>query len=220
MWPKAVSYGRLIAGLPFVRMVAVTGSLAWNNVDDPGDIDYLVVTEPGRLWLCRWFIALLRRVARLDGVLLCPNYVVSTRGLLLVEQNLYGAYELARMTPIAGLGTYRRLRRANPWAHVYLPNAVEPPRAPVHEARPARRWGRRGLARLTRLGERSLRSSLGTTLERWEMAYRIRKRVNQLGDGTESAFGPDRCQEHTGGHRRRALVAFADRLRTLGERAP
>jgi|SRR2546426_217349 len=219
LWPKAVSYGRLIAGLPFVRMVAVTGSLAWNNVDEPGDIDYLVVTEPGRLWLCRWFIAALRRVARLDGVPLCPNYVVSTRALLLGEQNLYGAYELARMTPIAGLGTYRRLRRANPWAHVYLPNAVDPPRAPASEVRRARRWGRRALARLTRLGERSLRSSLGTALERWEMAYRIRKRANQLGDGTESAFGPDRCQEHTGGHRQRALAAFADRLRTLGDGA-
>src|SRR6266550_6015861 len=85
LWPTAVKYGHVIAGLPFVRMVAVTGSLAWNNVNDSGDIDYLIVTEAGRLWLCRWMVAALSRLARLDGVQLCPNYMVSKRALLLAE---------------------------------------------------------------------------------------------------------------------------------------
>src|SRR2546428_13435487 len=88
LWPAGLSYGRLIAALPFVRMVAVTGSLAWHNVDDKGDIDYLIVTEPGRLWVCRWLIAALARVALLDGVCLCVNYVISTRALALADRNL------------------------------------------------------------------------------------------------------------------------------------
>src|SRR2546428_5007488 len=166
LWPKAVSYGRLIAGLPFVRMVAVTGSLAWHNVDDKGDIDYLIVTEPGRLWVCRWLIAALARVALLDGVYLCVNYVISTRALALADRNLYTAYELARMTPIAGLGMYRRLRRANPWVEAYLPNAAtSPPHAPQRDAPrpPCRRNA--GLARLARLTRRLLGSPLRPALD-------------------------------------------------------
>src|SRR5438552_4034147 len=110
LWPAALTYARVIAGLPFVRMVAVTGSLAWNNVGDEGDIDYLIVTKPGRLWVCRWLIAALRRAALLDGVRLCPNYLITTRALAFVDRSLYTAYEAARMTPITGLGMYRRLR--------------------------------------------------------------------------------------------------------------
>ena len=79
LWPTAVTCGHLIASLPFVRMVAVTGSLAWHNVDPspahgrPPDIDYLIVAEPGRVWSCRWFLAALARAARLRGVAICPN---------------------------------------------------------------------------------------------------------------------------------------------------
>jgi hypothetical protein len=227
LWPAAVHYGHLIAGLPFVRMVAVTGSLVWDNVEDqaydvehPPDIDYLIVTDPDRLWLCRWLVAALSRVARLDGVLLCPNYMVSTRALLLAEPNLYGAYELARMTPIAGLGMYRRLRRANRWADAYLPNAHEPPRPPQPEGngRPGRARG--PWMRMARLGETVLGSALGTVLEQYEMRYRIRKRAKQALAQGEASYGVDWYKHHVGGHRHRALAAFADRLRTLGQGDP
>src|SRR5256886_3664632 len=80
---------------------------------------------------------------------------------------------MIRRPPRSTLFPYTTLFRS-------LPNAVEPPRAPVSEVRPARRWRRRALTRLTRLGERSLRSSLGTTLERWEMAYRSEEHTSEL----------------------------------------
>src|SRR5438132_4408377 len=188
LWPAALSYGRLIAGLPFVRMVAVTGSLAWHNVDAGGDIDYLIVTDPGRLWLCRLLVALVRRAARRDGVKLCANYLISTRALAFAHRNLYTAYEVARMTPIAGLGMYRRLRRANPWVEEYLPNAGNLPRAPDRAAphRPHRLTT--GLAHLAGLTQRMLESPPGALLERWEMKYRIGKRIRLGRAGGEAAY--------------------------------
>jgi len=213
LWPAALKYGYLIAGLPFVRMVAVTGSLAWDNVDAGADIDYLIVTEPDRLWVSRWLIAALGRVAAREGVSLCPNYMVSKRALGLVERNLYVAYELARMIPIAGLGMHRRMRQANPWALAYLPNAVEVARPPISLVPPPR--PARALVSVARLGEQALRSPLGTVLERVERTYRIRKRKTAGITLAESTYGVDWYKAH-GDHRHRALAAFDDRLRSLG----
>jgi hypothetical protein len=215
LWPAAVRFGRALGGLPFVRMVAVTGSLAWDNPDASGDIDYLIVTEPDRLWTCRWLVGLLVRAARLEGITLCPNYVVSKRALSLAEHDLYAAYELARMTPVVGLSMYRRLRRANPWAAAYLPNAIEMPCPPQGHHRPSRGLRARLSGYLKRFGERVLGGRPATLLERYEMKYRIGKRLRQYQAQSESSYGRDWYKSHTSGHRERALSAFTERLRRL-----
>jgi hypothetical protein len=212
LWPEAARYGRVFGGLPFVRLVAVTGSLAWNNVHSGADIDFLIVTEPDHLWTCRWLVSLVKRIARRRGTWICPNYIVSTRALPALHCDLYDAYELASMIPLVGIETYFAMRRANPWAARYLPNAVDAP------ATPARRVAlSNGLARG---GETLLRSRLGATIERYEMQYRRAKirrariRSNGANRG-EGAHTIDRCMWFGGGHRLRALAAFEERLHQL-----
>ncbi len=217
LWPTAVRYGHAIAGLPFVRMVAVTGSLAWNNVSVPDDIDYLVVTEPDHLWVCRWLVALLRRFARLDGVVLCPNFMITERALALAERDLYVAYELTSMTPIAGFDMYRALRRANPWTTSYLPNAVELPSVPDVYIPSGHTFRDRALARLVHYGEGVLRSRLGTVLEAYEMRYRMRK-IQRLGTPRGlSSYDVDwyKGWRYPDGHRQHVLASFAKRLQRL-----
>ena len=206
-WKRAVRYGHLIGNLPFVRMVAVTGALAMDNVAD-GDIDYLVITEPGRLWLCRAVVVGLVRTAALRGTELCPNYFLSERALELPERNLFTAHEVAQMVPLYGLATYQQLRSLNRWTTAFLPNAGGPPRkvaALEHHPRRART-----------IVESTLRSRLGTPLERWEMARKMRK-LGQRGNGhTEAAFGPDWCKGHFGDHGQQTLARYEERLRRLG----
>ena len=74
LWPQALRYGQWLACLPFVRMVALTGALAVRNAaahDD--DLDYVLVTAEGRVWLARAFAIVLVRLAQRRGVVVCPN---------------------------------------------------------------------------------------------------------------------------------------------------
>jgi len=207
LWPVAIRYGRLIATLPFVKMVAVTGSLAWNNVEPGGDIDYLVVTEPDRLWSCHWMIAVLTETVRRAGVPLCPNYLISERALELHDRNLYTAYELAQMKPIAGYATYRRMRELNRWSDDFLPNTA--PLQPVVDAASI------PFAGVSRLVEHALRTKIGAKLEQFEMHYRIRKWTRIGAESSETEYGVDCCKAHTSAHKTKILAALAERIRGL-----
>jgi hypothetical protein len=208
-WRRAVRYGHQIGNLPFVRMVAVTGALAMDNIAD-GDIDYLVITEPGRLWLCRALVVGLVRTAAFRGTELCPNYFLSERALVLSERNLFTAHEVAQMVPLSGIETYQRLRDLNRWTDTYLPNAGGPPRrsAPV-DPRPGR---------ARNILEGTLRSPLCSPFERWEMARKMRK-LGQRGNGhAEAAFGPDWCKGHFGDHGQLTLARYDERLKVIDRR--
>ena len=175
MWPQARGYGGLIAGLPFVRMVAVTGSLAMNNVENNPDIDYLVVTAGGRLWMVRAMVLAFARLAALQGIRLCPNYLVSEQALVFEEHTLYTAHELAQMIPLSGLEVYQRILSLNRWKERLLPNA---------EGLPPSMDGTlsmlgRGLLRSGRVGikptlEAALLLPPGAWFESWEMRRKIR----------------------------------------------
>jgi hypothetical protein len=206
-WRKAVHYGRIIGSLPFVRMVAVTGALAMDNLADD-DIDYLIVTEPGRLWLCRALVVGLVKSAALRGIELCPNYFISEHALELEERNLFTAHEVTQMVPVAGMPTYQRLRELNRWTETYLPNAAGPPRRIAHADQ--------GSNRTRRLLEHTLRSRLASPVERWEMRRKMRKLGQRSNGHAEAAFGPDWCKGHFGDHGQLTLSRYHARLEQLG----
>ncbi|HEV7665029.1 MAG TPA: hypothetical protein VGQ62_15975 [Chloroflexota bacterium] len=205
-WRRAVRYGHVLGNLPFVKMIAVTGALAMDNLAD-ADIDFLIVTEPGRLWLCRAMVIGLVRLAALRHVELCPNYFLSAGTLELPERNLFTAHEVAQMVPLTGSATYNRFRELNRWTQGYLPNAggaphrlaVVDPRAP---------WTRRVV-------ETGLRTPLGGAVERWEMTRKLAKLGRQGNGHLEAAFGPDWCKGHFGDHGLQTLARYEDRLRAV-----
>jgi hypothetical protein len=205
-WRSAVHYGRRMSQLPFVRMVAVTGALAMDNNAD-GDIDYLIITEPGRLWLCRAFIVAQVRIAALRNVELCPNYFLSERALELQERNLFTAHEVTQMVPLAGMATYQQLRELNRWTEQFLPNAAGAPRR-MAAAEP-------GPQRTRRVLEGTLRSRVCSPLERWEMNRKMHKLRSRGNGHVEAAFGPDWCKGHFGDHGQATLARYAERLRSL-----
>ncbi|MCL4262635.1 MAG: hypothetical protein KJ069_05450 [Anaerolineae bacterium] len=204
LWPVALQYGRLLASLPFTRMVAVTGSLAVDNVAPDGDIDYLLVVGNGRVWLNRAFAITIVRLAARRGYTLCPNYILAERALHFAEHNLYTAHEVTQMIPLSGLAVYTKIRQMNSWTHTFLPNAVGLPRNIE--------YGRIPHQRLQRLAELPLRTPLGRWLDQWEMERKIRK-FQYHPRSTETDFSPDWCKGHFDAHKQYTLTAYQTRLR-------
>ena len=211
LWPEARSWGRRVAGLPFVRMVAVTGSLAVNAAAADADIDLFVVTADGRLWLTRALTVAVVRTAATAGTSLCPNYLLASSALALPERDLFTAHELVQMVPLAGRAAWQELMARNNWVRDLLPNHPGPAAPPAGSGLSAASGRRPGL-------ERALGLGLVDRIERWEMGRKIdRWDPGATGAaGSEARFGPTVCKGHDGAHRREALAAYQDRLRQLG----
>lgn len=205
---RAMLIGRVLCRLPFIRMVTLTGSLALLNSDESGDLDYMLVAAPGRVWTARGFALLLGRLTGRSGYTLCPNLIVSERALEWNQRDLYSAREICQMIPIAGEQVYARLRSKNAWTNELLPNASGKP--PLAEA------GRRSGRAMQSLLEWPLRGALGDRIERWEMERKVRRFTQQPGFGEETCFDADICQGNFDHHGAQTREALQQRLMHLG----
>lgn len=126
LWNGARRYARWLARVPFVRMVAVSGSLAVDNSSESSDVDLFCITETNRLWIARLFFVALSKMTRLFPSIfplyLCPNYVVSRAALRVEYENLFTAHEVLQAVPLFDTGVCRDFLRANDWARDLLPH--------------------------------------------------------------------------------------------------
>jgi hypothetical protein len=120
---KAVKYSNIINSFPFVRSVCISGSLSKGCVDEQGDIDYFIVTEPERLWITRTLLIVFKKVFLLNShKYFCVNYFVDTKHLEIPDKNIFTATELLTLLPMTGINVYNDLIQNNEWAYTYLPN--------------------------------------------------------------------------------------------------
>jgi hypothetical protein len=198
----AQRYGRWLAQIPFVRMVAITGAVAMNNpshADD--DIDYMLIVQPGRVWLTRALAIALVRLARLRGVELCPNYVLAADKLPQTRTDLYVAHELAQMRPVFGYDHYRDLLDANDWAWRFLPNSsAQPPL--TDEAQLV----------LKRALEYLLGGRLGSLLDALEYRRKSARFQQRIQADAAAVIGPHAVKGHFRDHGQRILDAYYERL--------
>jgi predicted nucleotidyltransferase len=119
--------------IPSVKMVAVTGALAVNNTEQSDDIDFLIITSKGRLWLTRalsvLLIELLASRPRLDKKrmenAICLNIFLEEGYLTLPpeKRNLFTAHEACQMKVIWQKNdVYQKFLKANLWLKKFLPN--------------------------------------------------------------------------------------------------
>lgn len=185
---RVKTYGRLLMYFPFVEFVGVTGALSMRNPStDEDDLDYLVVTRPGRVWLARACIILLVRIMRLRKIEICPNYVLASDQLKQARQDLYIAHEIAQLLPLAQTTLYEQLRNQNRWTEDHLANA----NLPFHELSDS------SLSRVGLMLKRGVELVLSTRIGDWVEQWEFRRKSQRF---QQQATAPSASAEIDEGH--------------------
>lgn len=122
LWPLARIAASTVASLPFVRGVLVTGSLSKLSTAPGDDVDFMVLTAPGRVWTVHSLLQVSRRTwPRVVRDLFGSNYVLAEDRPLIGDRNLFTAIELVTAVPMSGPGACTRLMEANDWVRRYVP---------------------------------------------------------------------------------------------------
>lgn len=130
-WKLTVRIARALRYVPFVRMMAMSGSLAMGNTRRESDLDLFVITHHQRIWLARLGLLV---VAALQGRRrrhwdqkapdkICLNHYVTDRSLTLAPEirNVYTAVLHQSLLCLTGPTWHRRFVEANfGWIRGYV----------------------------------------------------------------------------------------------------
>ena len=124
---------RLIGFCPWVKLVGLTGALAVGNGDKKSDVDLLIVTSGGRLWLTRFLVFVFLNLTNLkrndrqkdSSGKVCANLWLDEENLSVGEsdRDLVVAHEIAQMKPLVNKNNmYEKFVTQNLWLKNFLPN--------------------------------------------------------------------------------------------------
>ncbi len=110
-----------IAWAPFVRLIALTGSLSMKYGDRESDWDLFVVLRQGAIWRGRTALSLIlqlmgkRRHGRHIENRACLNHFVTDKSLEIAMQDYFSASEYRFMYTLLGRETERHFELTNRW---------------------------------------------------------------------------------------------------------
>lgn len=193
----------LVSNMPFVRMVAVSGSLAHLNAEHSADLDLFVITAPQRVWSVTVAVLLLARACGWRKRM-CLNYVISENALPIAPADLFSANQIIHLRPISGTDVFARFVAANPFVSEVYPNFATPQQATPLAPHAADR--KVSLERLLNLGpaqifEKASRWIYRRHLARASAAWRSRDQVR---------LDPECLKLHTSSHRHATLRRYED----------
>jgi len=127
-WKKARNIIRWLRVVPYLKMVAVSGSLALSNTRRESDFDLLIVVKNKRIWLTRFMVTLFiqligkRRHKKITEDRTCLNHYITDKSLEIKFKSLYNAQTYAHIIPVLEIedGIYRKFQNVNRWIKDYL----------------------------------------------------------------------------------------------------
>jgi hypothetical protein len=195
----------LVSRMPFVRMVALSGSLAHLNAEGSADLDLFVITAPNRVWSVT--VATLV-ISKLLGCRkrVCMNYVVSENAMRVEPQDLFSANQIIHLQPIAGHEVFARFVAENDFVSRVYPNFALPQPRPPDPHSLIERVLAFGPAQLTELAARSL--------YRWHL-----RRRSSTWQSQDQVRLDDECLKlHTSSHRAATLRKLDEAMAAALER--
>ncbi len=127
---------RVLPYVPFIKLVAVCNYSALEIADEHSDIDLLVVTKSGRIFLAKIFLTVLlhllrvRRHGRHIAGRFCLSFYIAEDSLnledVLIENDVYMVYWMLALRPVYGDGqVWRGMWDANlAWLKAYFPKPI------------------------------------------------------------------------------------------------
>lgn len=199
---------KFISNFPFVRAVMISGSLSKEYMDADADIDFFVVTKPGRLWLARTLLILYKKIFLLNShKTFCMNYFIDEAHLEIEDKNIFTATEVAFLIPTYNKDLYTNFRAANSWTDAYYPIFKVRGKDAIVEGGESRRKRFSEWLFSGSLGEKLDAYFLRITLRRWqkkfdhltpehfEVALRSRQYVSKHHPGNYQAYVMGKLQE-------------------------
>ncbi len=121
IWNKIYRYARIVSSFPYVRGVGISGSISKNVMAEDGDVDFFIITKPGRLWLCRSLLILFKKTVLLNSrKYFCINYLVDEDTLEIPDKNMFTAVEIRTLIPVFNSQLMTKFNKANVWVEDYL----------------------------------------------------------------------------------------------------
>ncbi|MDD5342541.1 MAG: hypothetical protein PHI73_04390 [Patescibacteria group bacterium] len=226
-YQKALKFARRLSAFPFIRMIGVCNSLAYSNSRLAGDIDFLIVAEPRRIWTARFYAAgclkLLgeRPVGQETKDKICLTFFISPEGfdlrpIKISSPDIYLAHWVKQIVPIYDpRRLYQQFMKANSWVDESFPNGY-----PVIVP-PARKINRSFFNKLGQKVFETIHSSwLGDWLERYFEKIQRRRLPDQLqrlaNRDSRVILSKQMLKFHDNDRREKYQNLWLQKLKTLG----
>ena len=109
--------------MPFVRAIFITGSLSKNVAEQTSDIDFMIIAELNRLWICKIILTGFRRIFLFNShKYFCTNLMVTEKAIYFPHHNYFTAVEIATSKVVWNTAFFSKYQKENAWIYEYLPN--------------------------------------------------------------------------------------------------
>lgn len=133
---------KLFSYFPFIQMIAVCNTLAYNNTKNQSDIDLFVVVKEKRVWLARFFTVAfltllhLRPRAKNAKDKICLSFFADEKNMNLeyfcIENDIYMPFWAAQIVPMYDRENYyEKFLAENKWVASQIPNFSKYELSPV-----------------------------------------------------------------------------------------